>query len=84
MAFGQLKNSLVTAPVSAYPQFKSSDPFVVETDASIQGLGAVVSTGGQNSTHSLCILNMHKCNYGITELVTLGQCGPLNSFDPTS
>ena len=58
MAFGQLKNSLVTAPVLVYPQFESSYPFVVETNATIQGLGVVLSQrrpGGKKSPHSLCI-----------------------------
>ena len=33
--FSQLKSSLISALVPAYPQFNSSDPFVVETNVSI-------------------------------------------------
>ena len=37
----QLKKSLIIAPVLAYPNFHSD--FVLDTDSSVQGLGAVLS-----------------------------------------
>ena len=40
-AFQTLKNKLITAPVLGYADFKR--PFILETDASHQGLGAVLS-----------------------------------------
>ena len=41
-AFGKLKQLLTTASVLSYPHFGANSEFVLETDASISGLGAVL------------------------------------------
>ncbi len=48
-AFSTLQRKLSQAPVLAYPSF--DNPFVLETDASIQGLGAVLSQQQDDRTN---------------------------------
>ena len=73
-AFDILKTQLLTAPLLAYPDFKK--PFTLETDASIKGLGAILSqVQDDGKLHPLAYasrsLSQSEKNYAITELETL-------------
>ena len=84
-AFERLKSSIVTSPVLAYPQFKSEHPFIVETDASARGLGAVLAQQQPDGqVHPIAFasrsLTPPELNYGITELETLGLVWAMKIF----
>ena len=70
-AFTTLKGKLTVSPILAYPSFDRG--FTLETDASIKGLGAVLSQ--QQELHPVAYasraLNHSEKNYSVTELETL-------------
>ena len=47
-SFERLKHSLITAPILAYPNYEKL--FLLETDASLKGLGTVLS---QQDSHTV-------------------------------
>ena len=74
-SFGALKELLTSAPVLSFPQFDK--PFILETDASGLGLGAVLAQRQEDRAvqpiaYASRSLQTHERNYGITELEGLG------------
>ena len=71
-AFGDLKHRLTSAPVLVYPNFEAS--FVLETNASTQGLAAVLSQtqSSYGKLHpTVYASRASERRYGIMELETL-------------
>ena len=76
-AFDALKEALSTAPILGYPDF--SREFILKTDASLNGLGAILSQQGKDgkfcviayASHSLCPSERLMHNYSSTKLKLL-------------
>lgn len=68
-SFQFIKDALVSAPVLSCPDF--SKPFVVQTDASSYGIGAVLSQKFEDGEHVICYisrsLSRAERNYSTTE-----------------
>ena len=82
-AFEDLKKQLTEAPILAYPDF--SKEFILETDASTMGLGAVLAQQQHSGkTHPVAYasrtLTPAEKNYGITELETLAVVWAFGHF----
>ena len=86
IVFEKLKKLLTSAPVLAFPDF--SVPFILETDASLQGLGAVLALQQLSDklvrpiAYASRCLQPHEKNYGITELEGLGVVWAVKHFRP--
>lgn len=82
-AFDNLKARLVTAPVLAFPNFEKN--FILETDASIKGLGAVLSQQQEDGQiHPVAFasraLSLQEKNYSVTDLETLAVVWAVSHF----
>lgn len=74
-AFTTLKELLTSPPVLAYPNFEK--PFVLHTDASSHGLGAVLEQEQDDGllhpvAYASRTLSKHEKHYGITDMEALG------------
>ena len=89
VAFERLKELLTTAPILAYPHFGPGEEFVLETDASLERLGTILSQmQGDGCVHPIAYasrsLQPHERNYGgLLSLKLLVWSGPLSTSGPT-
>jgi hypothetical protein len=65
-AFQELKRALTSAPILAVPE--PSADFMVCTDASLDGLGAVLMQGGRAIAYKSRTLKTHELNYPTHDL----------------
>ena len=82
-AFQQLKQSLTQAPVLAFPNF--GNEFMLETDASGVGLGAILTQKQEDGTvrpiaYASRTLQSHEKRYSATELEALGIVWAVKHF----
>ena len=82
-AFDALKERVTNAPVLVYPDFQKD--FVLETDASGRGLGAVLSQYQESGAllpvaYASRSLSPAESNYSITELETLAVVWGVQHF----
>ena len=86
-AFSKLKSLLTEAPVLVYPRFGKGEHFLLETDASGVGLGAVLSQQQSDGRyHPIAYasrsLQPSEKNYAISELETLAIVWAVKYFRP--
>ncbi|CAB4405679.1 unnamed protein product [Rhizophagus irregularis] len=77
-AFEHLKERLISASILRYPDFEQ--PFILYTDASGTGLGAVLYTCHPNYFGLPRSLNKHEQNYAVTDLECLAIVWAINYF----
>jgi len=83
-AFNNLKQKLLEKPILAHPDF--SKGFVLQTDASLDGIGAVLSQINNSAEHPIAFasrtLRPAEKHYPITELETLSVVEFVKFFRP--
>ena len=62
MGFNNLKQALISAPILAYPDY--SKEFILETDASLKGLGTVLSQRGDDGVVRVIAYASHSLRPG--------------------
>ena len=80
-AFNTLKDQLVQAPILAYPQFDKTSPlFVLQTDASSVGLGAVLEQNGYVIAYASRSLNKAEQQYSVIQKECLAAVFVMKQF----
>jgi len=80
-AFQALKSHLVQSPVLAYPCFDSTaDEFVLQTDASAVGLGAILEQNGHVIAYASRSLTASERNYSVIQRECLAIVFGLKQF----
>ena len=82
-AFQSLKDKLVSHPVLSYPNFDKD--FILETDASARGLGAVLNQEQSDGTlhpvaYASRAVSQSEANYAVTDLETLAVVWAFTHF----
>ena len=82
-SYEYLKSKLIESPVLAYPNF--NEDFCLETDASVKGLGAILSQVGEDRkkhpvAYASRALSDSERRYVITELETLAVVWAMSHF----
>ena len=80
-AFAELKNKLTQAPILAFPQFTAdAAPFLLQTDASAIGLGAVLEQGGRVIAYASRALNQSEKQYSTIQKECLAAVYAMKQF----
>lgn len=80
-AFTQLKQKLTEAPVLIYPNFcPSADQFILLTDASATGIGAVLEQSGHVIAYASRTLSVSEKNYSVIQRECLAMVFALKQF----
>ena len=83
IAFDRLKEMLIKAPILSYPDFNR--PFIIYTDASERGLGAILSQEQSDGKEHVIAyasrsLNSAEKNYAITDQECLAVVWAIRHF----
>ena len=81
LAFKQLKDALLCAPILKYPDFSSTaKPFQLFTDASATGIGAVLEQSGHVVAYTSRALSSLEQNYSVIQKEGLAVVHALKQF----
>ena len=80
-AFSQLNSKLIPAPILVFPDFtNAAAPFLLQTDASAMGLGAVLEQGGRVIAYASRTLNSAEQQYSTIQKECLAAVFALKQF----